>query len=154
MPKSKKILKTSDKPAKKPGRGGNILPDAPKPFSKKYQPTPEAKKAGWAKKKRGYELVRAVLELSFKGMKGSEIKQKASEYFGVPQKNLTVEMLLHFRQAEKAIQKADTQAYNAVMDRAFGKPKEKLEHSGADGKPIEMRVNKVTHTLLVKKCDK
>jgi len=33
-------------------------------------------------------------------------------------------MMLMFRQAEKAVQKGDTRAFDAVMDRAFGKPKQ------------------------------
>lgn len=122
-----KKLRTTEKPPKKPGKGGVIPPDPKKPFSKENQPSAEAKKAGWAKKKRAQELAKAVLELSFKGMKDSKLKQQAAEYFGIPQKELTVEMMLLFRQAEKAIQKADTQAFNAIMDRAFGKPKEKVE---------------------------
>lgn len=116
--------KTSVKPAKRPGKGGTVLPDTPKPFTKENQPPPEAKKEGWAKKKRGQELAKAVLELAFKGMGNSELKNKAAEYFGVTPDQITVEMMMLFRQAELAIQKADTQAFNAVMDRAFGKPKQ------------------------------
>ena len=119
--------KTTDKPPKRPGKGGVIPPDPPKPFSTKNQPSSEAKKAGWAKKKRAMELAKAVLDLQFKGMKNGELKKMAAEYFGVQSKDITVEMMLLFRQAEKAIQKADTHAFNAIMDRAFGKPKEKVE---------------------------
>lgn len=127
MAKKQNKPTTSVKPANKPGRGGVVLPPAPKPFTKKNQPTSEQKKAGWAKKKRAQDLAKAVLDLSFKGMKDSLLKKQAAEYFGVPEKELTVEMMLLFRQAEKAIQKADTPAFNAIMDRAFGKPKEKVE---------------------------
>lgn len=138
MPKSKTIAKTSKKRAKTPSpRSGHVLPDAPKPFSAENQPTPEQKKEGWLKKKRGPELAKAVLQLAFQGMKNSELKKQAAEYYGIEESELTVELMLLFRQAEKAIQKADTPAFNAVMDRSYGKPKEKLEHSGPDDGPIE-----------------
>jgi hypothetical protein len=114
------------RPQKRPGRGGNILPDTDKLFSKNNQPTSEAKKAGWLKKKRSYELVKAVLDLSFKGKKNTVIKKQAALYFGVSEDDITMEVMLIFKQVEKAIQKADTPAFNAVMDRAFGKPKEKM----------------------------
>jgi hypothetical protein len=136
--------KTADKPPKRPGRNGVIPPDPKNPFSKEYQPSSEAKKKGWAKKKTAQELAKAVLELSFKGMKDSGLKKTAAEYFGIPEKVLTVEMMLLFRQAEKAIQKADTQAFNAIMDRAFGKPKEKVELGGANGAPLSF----TTHIII------
>ena len=97
-------------------------------FSKDNQPSGEAKSAGKIKKKKGMELAKAVLELSFKGMKNSALKKAAAEYYGIDESEITVEMMLLFRQAEKAIQKADTFAFNAVMDRAHGKPKQELNH--------------------------
>lgn len=96
------------------------------PFGKKPQPSREAKRNGWAKKKRAQELAKAVLDLAFKGMEDSNLKSKAAEYFGVPEKKITVEMMMLFRQAEKAIQKADTPAFKAVMERAHGMPKQDI----------------------------
>lgn len=136
---NKNTAKTSKKPARRPSpASGYVLPDTPTPFSKEYQPTPEAKRLGWLKKKRGPELAKAILDLAFHGMRDSELKKQAAQYYGIDQADVTVEMMLLFRQAEKAIQKADTQAFNAIMDRAFGKPKEKFEHSGPNDKPIEI----------------
>lgn len=137
MPKSKTIQKTSEKPAKRPGKGGNVLPDTPKPFTPDNQPTPEQKKAGWLKKKRAQDLAKAVLEMKFVGSKDGGLKKEVAEFFGISEEEITVEIMMLFRQAEKAIKKFDTPAFNAVMDRAFGKPKEKLEHSGPDDGPIE-----------------
>jgi hypothetical protein len=97
------------------------------PFSKENQPSIEAKKEGWAKKKKAFELVQAVLDLSFKGKKGSAIKKMASDYFGISEEDITMEVMLVFRQVEKAIQKSDTKAFTAIMDRAFGKPKERVD---------------------------
>lgn len=97
-------------------------------FSKENQPSGEAKSAGKMKKKKGMELAKAVLDLSFKGMKNSELKKAAAEYYGIDESEITVEMMLLFRQAEKAIQKADTHAFVALMDRAHGKPKQDMTH--------------------------
>lgn len=59
--------KTSDKPAKKPGKGGYVLPDAPKPFTKDNQPSSEAKSAGWKKKRAERLLTQKILEQITKG---------------------------------------------------------------------------------------
>lgn len=128
---------TSEKPAKRAGRNGNVPPDTPKPFTAENQPSSDAKKEGWLRKKRAQELVKAMLELNFKGDKNTALKKEAAEYFGINAKEITVEMLLVYKQTKKAIEESDTQAFNAVMDRAYGKPKEKLEHSGVDDGPIE-----------------
>lgn len=128
--------KTSRKPQREGGPGKLRGANDGVPFTKDNQPTPRAKKLGWMKKKRGQELVKAVLELSFKGQANTALKRKASAYFGIEEKNITVEMILVFKQAEKAIQKSDTYAFNAIMDRAFGKPKEKTEITTKDGKDL------------------
>ena len=128
---------TTEKPRKRPGRGGNPPPDPKKPFTTENQPSPEAKSNGWLKKKRAQELVKAMLELNFSGSKNAALKKEAADYFGIDAKEITIEMMLLFKQTKKAIDDSDTQAFNAVMDRAFGKPKEKLEHSGPDEGPIE-----------------
>lgn len=121
-------------------------------------PSPEQKKAGWAKKKRGQELAKAVLELAFKGMKDSQLKKAAAEYFNVPEEEITVETMLLFRQAEKAIQKADTYAFNSVMDRAHGKPKEKVEHTGKNGSDLfadksDSELKNILHQIMKKLDD-
>ena len=99
----------------------------PTQFTKDRQPSAEAKRAGWARKRQGAELARTVLELAFKGLKDHPIKQQASQYFGIPEKEISVEMMMHFAQARKAIEEGDTSAYDALMRRAYGSPKEVLE---------------------------
>lgn len=98
-----------------------------KPFTDQDQPTGAQKSAGWLRRKRGQELAAAILNLAFKGAKNSELKKAAAEYYGVPEKEITVEQMMLFRQAEKAIQKADTAAFNAIMDRTHGKPPQPIE---------------------------
>lgn len=132
----KRPMKQKEPKPRKPGKGGIYPPENGKKFSKEYQPPGEAKAAGIWKKKKGQELAKAVLELAFQGMKNSELKKAAAEYYGVEEKEITVEMMLVFRQAEKAIQKADTQAFTAVMDRAHGKPAQRTELTGKDGEKL------------------
>lgn len=110
--------------------------DSGSPFSSTNQPSTESRRLGQFKRKRGQDLARAILELGFQGMKDSALKKAASEYYNIPEEEITVEMMMLFRQTEKAIQKADTGAFNAVMDRAHGKPKEKVEMTGKDGKDL------------------
>lgn len=93
-------------------------PSNGKTFSKEYQPSGEAKSAGHRKKR----MLKELLEATFIGPKRSKVKMKAAEYLGVDPESLTVEDLLHFKQIEIAISKGNTFAYQAVMDRAYGKP--------------------------------
>ena len=90
-----------------------IDPAAGIPFSATNQPPAELKRAGWAKRKRGKELVKQILELGFIGADNSKIKPMIAKYFGVDESEITVEMVMVFRQAEKAIQQNDTNAFRA-----------------------------------------
>jgi hypothetical protein len=126
----KRAPKASTKKPRRPGKGGIYPPANGKKFTKDYQPSGEAKSAGKLAKKRGQELAKSILDLAFKGMQDSQLKKSAAEYFGIDPSEITVEMMLLFRQAEKAIQKADTNAFNAYMNRAFGMPKQQTELSG------------------------
>lgn len=115
---------------KRPKPGGTVPFDGKKDgkhFSSESQPSSEAKKAGWARKLKGQELARAVLELAFKGNVDNDLRKEAAEYYNIEPSEINVEMMLLFRQAQKAIQQSDTSAFSAIMDRAFGKPKEKIE---------------------------
>jgi hypothetical protein len=156
MSKKTSQKRATAKPADQPqklGRGGNPVPANGKKFSKQYQPSGQAKAAGKLAKKRGHELAQAVLQVAFKGMKNSELKKMAAEYFGVDESEITVETMLLFRQAEKAIQKADTNAFNAIMNRAFGLPKQKTELTGEGGKDLIPSVS-LTSKQIQKLVDK
>lgn len=100
-------------------------------FSKTNQPKPKAKSLGWDKKRKGQELVRAILALKFKGKKDSEISKQVAEMFNVPVGSLTVEMMGNFRQAEKMITQADTLAYKALREAAGLTNKTEIELSGS-----------------------
>lgn len=141
--------KTEDKRKGNPTwqKGRSATPE--KQFSADNQPSGKAKSEGKAAAKRGRELTKALLELTFTGAKDSPLKKAIAEYFGVPAEDLTIEMMMNMRQMEKAIQKADTFAYNAVMARAFGMPKQQTEVTGKDGQPIGG--TKVVKLILPKK---
>jgi hypothetical protein len=124
-------MQDTGKPREKRKDVGPGKPPKDKQFSSTRQPTPQAKSNGLLKKKTGVELARAILQLSFEGAKDSPLKKAAADYFKISEQEITVEMMLMFRQAEKAVQKGDTRAFEAVMDRAFGKPKQETKINGA-----------------------
>lgn len=65
-------------------------------------------------KKRGAELVRALLEQGVKDPKVREALKQA----GFDTENMTNEIAMHIRQIEKAQKTGDTKAYSAVMKAA------------------------------------
>jgi hypothetical protein len=124
-------------PRKKRGKGAMNGNETGVPFTADNQPPADVKKGGWARKNLLKNLAKAMLEQDFVGAEGSQLKAAAAQYMGLPVEEITNELMMHFRQLEKAIQKADTGAYNAFMDRAYGKPKQAVEHTGEDGGPIQ-----------------
>lgn len=128
--------KNTDETPKKGGYGAMKGNETGRGFEHTGQPSPEAKRQGWLNKKRGIELAKAILSLTMEGKGSDELKRSAAEYFNLPLEEITVEALLILKQAEKAIKKADTQAFNSIMDRAYGKPMNKSEITGRDGKDL------------------
>jgi len=66
------------------------------------------------KKKAGKELVRAILAMKEKDDKIQEEIRKE----GIVDADMTKEVAMHVRQIQKAIRKADTKAYSAIMKAA------------------------------------
>lgn len=95
-------------------------------FSSEHQPDRQKRAAGQHKRKVQKDVLRMVMQMKFAGAADSKLKKSIALYFGIDPRRLTVELMMHMRQAEKAIQKADTYAYNSVMDRLYGKPKQNL----------------------------
>lgn len=113
---------------------GKVIPGGEKTqFSSLRQPTTEQRKEGWRRKRRGAELARAVLDLYFRGKENSKLKKEAAEYFDVPIDDISVEAMMLFKQVQRAMERGDTAAFNAVMDRAFGKAKQPTEISVTKG---------------------
>lgn len=111
-----------------------------RPFSAENQPSGEAKSYGWWKKRKGKQMLKALMEMKFDGgqipvdpndySKGSipnPVLRQAAAYFNMPEEFITVEMIMAMKQVALAVQKNDTSAFNAVWDKAYGKPKEDEE---------------------------
>ncbi len=90
-----------------------------------------AKKAGLAsveakrKKKQRKLILQDILELKL----NEKVASKIAKAYGVDAKDISLEAAMDFMQVNKAIESKDTQAYNAVKDRAYGKPKQEIQQS-------------------------
>jgi CRISPR/Cas system CMR-associated protein Cmr5 small subunit len=105
-------------------------------FTSENQPTGAQMSLGWWKKRKGKLMIQALLQMAFDGTsidpetqkkRDNEIKKQAAIYFNVPEIAITNEMIMTMKQIALAVQKNDTAAYNSVLDRAYGKPKEHVE---------------------------
>jgi len=54
-------------------------------------------------------------------------KEERIKFFQLDEE-MTLEVAMSLKQAEKAIQKGDTSAYNSVMDRLKGRPMQEIDH--------------------------
>lgn len=93
-------------------------------FTSENQPSGKAKSMG--KKKR---LV--LKDIASQIVKGEAIKdlKPLAEYMGIQESEIDVETLMHLSQMSRAIKEQDTRAYNAVMDRLKGKPRQEIDHT-------------------------
>lgn len=112
-------MKTPKKRPAKPFQGAK---DG-KPFTKETQPSPQAKSAGWQKKRTLKQLL--AMELRGTDKSAQLVRSFVSKYLGIKENEvgneITLEIAMHLRQIEKAITKGDTRAYEAVNERAYGK---------------------------------
>ena len=67
-----------------------------------------------------------------------DYRKLTAQYFGIKEEDVSVRMVMEFRQIEKAILKGDTLAFVAVMDRAYGKPVQGMELSNKDGEVLKL----------------
>lgn len=107
-------------------------------FTSENQPSPEAKSNGKRKKRILRDLANAVVT-------GERLERarEIAEALGLDLEDdeFTFDIVLTMRQAEKALAKGDTSAYNAVMDRLIGKPKQAVDlTSGGDKINIPSKV--------------
>lgn len=115
-----KVENTEQTPKRK-GKGAMNGNETGRSFTSENQPSPEAKSEGmkrhWSTKK----MLEAVAG-KFSDSQ-TDFAKLTADYYGVTLEQVTVKMIMDFRQLEKAIKKGDTRAYEAVNDRAFGKPR-------------------------------
>lgn len=124
-------------------------------FSKDYQPSNEAKRYGHWKKKRGKQMMKALLALPFNSLVPADhkdpnsplipnpLKKQAADYLGVPEQMITVEMIMAIKQLAMAVQKNDTSAFNAVWEKAYGKVKEDDDEDKAPPPVINITIGNV-----------
>ena len=93
-------------------------------FSSQRQPAPEAKSKG--KKK---QLFLKDIASQIVGGQAVEDVKPIAEYLGIPESKIDIETLMHLKQMQKAIEKGDTKAYQAVLDRLKGKPRQEIDHT-------------------------
>ena len=103
------------------------------PFTSENQPTGEQKSAGKQKKKLLKDILNSPLDAN--GVHAKMIKLTAA-YLQKEPDEITLAEIMHFRIAQKAIQKQDVFAYQAVQDRAFGKPESKTTLANDENNPI------------------
>lgn len=124
---------------------GNKHPPKQHQFTSENQPSNEAKSRGHLKSLRGAQLVQAVLKQMFKNKhKDKELEKimkEAAAYFQLPEKELTMELMLVYGQAKKAVVEGHTPAFTALMDRGFGKPPQRMTFDiPPPAEPAEIRL--------------
>ena len=103
-------------------------------YSKEYQPSPESKS-----KPKTKTLLKQIAGQIVTGKAVDDLKPLAT-YLGVDPDQIDIETLMHLKQISKAIEKGDTKAYQAVLDRLKGKPHQSLDHT-IDTKEIQILNN-------------
>jgi hypothetical protein len=78
------------------------------------QPPARLKTLGWAKKK----MLREVLQTS---VPKTEAVKKLAKLYGLGQKEMSLELAIVLAQSQKALD-GDTNAFRALMERAYGYP--------------------------------
>ena len=109
----------------------NLLPYH---FRKGQEHDSDALKAGWSKKLRGRNLLKAILESKHLG--DPVLKANAAAYFGVSADEITNEAMMYMIQVTKAINKNDTFAFETIMARTFGKIKEYKDEEEVEKAPV------------------
>lgn len=108
------------------------------------QPSSEAKKAGWAKRKKNQELARTLLGLKFVGQDDSRMgrlfRDRLKTYFGMSAEEIEKidnESAIMLRLIGSAVEDGDNEAAREIMDRAYGKPTQHIDmNPDEDGKTI------------------
>jgi hypothetical protein len=136
------VDETHDQPKHDP----NMLPAkrvVGKPFGEDNQPSSEAKKAGWLRKKRNKELAQYILGRSWKENRmNKDMHAQMKEFFGLGDdelEELTYEAVIMMKQVAMAIKNGDNTAAQQLFERAFGKPMQTIGITD-DGTPPQINI--------------
>ena len=119
--KKEDVEKTTTRP--KSGKGAMNGLETGRPFSKENQPDPKRKSEGAKRHWVLRDLLNKVTGQKFEGS-AKVYRDLCARYFQIEPSQVTVKMIMDFRQIERAILKGDTTAYKAITDRAYGRPRE------------------------------
>lgn len=106
-------------------------------------------KARRAKKQRKL-ILQDILELKL----NEKVASKIAKAYGLDAKDITLEAAMDFMQVNKAIESKDTQAYNAVKDRVYGKPKQEIQQHNTHEQGSVLTLNMVKSKDVTKTDDK
>jgi hypothetical protein len=109
----------------------------------------ESVKVRRAKKQRKL-ILQDILELKLNEKAASKI----AKAYGLDAKDITLESAMDFMQVNKAIESKDTQAYNAVKDRVYGKPKQEIQQHNTHEQGSVLTLNMVKSKDVTKTEDK
>lgn len=115
------------------GRNGGIL----KVPEKGETNNPKGKPKGT---KNRSTIARQILEMA--AILPQESYMFLSELVPGLSEKFTIEETMTLIQVAKAITDKDTQAYKALLDSAYGAPKQEIEHSGDEENPIKFTITK------------
>ena len=102
------------------------------------------------KKKQRKLILKDILELKL----NEKVASKIAKAYGVDAKDITLEAAMDFMQVNKAIESKDTQAYNAVKDRVYGKPTQEIKQHNAHEQGSVLTLNMVKSKDVTKTDDK
>lgn len=105
-------------------------------------------KARRAKKQRKL-ILQDILELKL----NEKVASKIAKAYGLDAKDITLEAAMDFMQVNKAIESKDTQAYNAVKDRVYGKPKQEIQQHNTHEQGSVLTLNMVKSKDVTKTED-
>lgn len=117
------------------------IPDGAKPFTEGASGNPHGRPKGSRNRS---TIAREVLALANAMPDG--VFTKLKERYPDLTRQSSVEFVMTLIQADKAITSRDTAAYRALLDSAYGAPKQETEISGKDGGPIQHAFNPATMT--------
>lgn len=119
----KKQVDSDKAPTKIEGGKGKMNGNTGKKFSKDYQPDPKKVSEGLKRHFAIRDMLSIVTGQKFEGST-KVYRDLCAAYLGINAADVTIRMIMDFRQIEKGILKGDTRAYEAIMNRAYGKPRE------------------------------